>query len=1442
LPVINANSPACYKASGNKFVIIVLNDGHASLFRYTMDGTHPRAVRYGVYQSRVKKFFYFFFDDVVDFWINPPLTLHLRRVVFFETLMRVVFSLKLRSFTMITGYFQLSLRNAYSRTSVKEVQHPKQAKNLKTQMVQKPVWNTAMRVNHQNSARMTHPHSHKNVVPTTVLTRSGLVSLNAARPVSTDGNLQQALKDKGVIDSGCSRHMTGNIYFLSKFKEFNREYVAFGGNPKGGKISGKGKIKTGKLDFDDVYFVKELKFNLFSILQMCDKKNSVLFTDTEYVVSSSDYKLPDENHVLFRVPRENNMYNVDLKNVVHSGDLTCLFAKATLDESNLWASNIEPFLSPNLPVLSATHYKVGKENVSAQQYVLLPLWSIGSQDPQNIDAADVADAAFDVKENHNEVYVSLSGNDKTKKHDDKAKRDAKGKSPVGSPTGVRDLRAEFEEFSTNITNRVNAASAPITAARSNPTNSTNSFHTASPSDTAVSPNFRIARKYSFVDPSKYPDDLDMPELEDIVYSDDEEDVGAEADLSKLETNIFVSPIPTTRVYKDHPVTQIIGNLNSAPQTRSMARMVKEKGGLNHINDEDFHTFMFAYFLSQEEPKKVYQALKDPNLPKGKRAISSKWVFRNKKDERGIAIRNKARLVAHGHTQEEGIDYDEVFTPVARIEAIQLFLAYASFMGFMVYQMDVKSAFLNETIKEEVYVCQPSGFKDPDYPDKVYKAVKALYGLHQAPRAWYETLANYLLENGFQRGKINQTLFIKKKKGDILLVQVYVDDIIFRSTNKELCKAFEKLMKDKFQMCSIGELTFFLGLQVKQKDDGIFIKKPLLKDPDGEDVDVYIYRSMIGSLMHLTSSRPDIMFAICACARFQVTLKVSHLHVVKRIYSDYARASLDRKSTTKGCQFLGCRLISWQYKKQTVVATSSTEAEYVAIASCCAQSDASAGFDQIVDFVNAHAVQYALVVNPTIYVSCIKQFWASATLKKVNDMVQLHVLIDRKKVVVTEDVIRQVLRLDDADRVECFPNEEIFTELARMGYEKPPPKLTFYKAFLFMDDLTSHNTKYTSLALTQKVFTNMRRVGKGFLGVETPLFASMLVQPQDAEEEEEDGIPTAPTPPSPTNAPSPPPQDPIPTSSHAQPGRIDQDVSAATKDVNAIEPTVFNDEEVTMTMAQTLIKMKAEKAKLLDEQIVKRLHDEEVEKATAREKQKKDDLERAKVLQQQYDDKEENIDSNAVAEQIQEKHLDNIRKYQSLKRKPVSIAQARKNMIIYLRNMAGYKIEHFRGMTYDKVRPIFEREYKKVQTLFKPDKNVEEPTKKRVTEETLLQESFKKLKADEVSGSDSTQATPTNDPKEISEKDVQNMLEIFLVSKFKKKLYGLNLKDYLNQMQKMCCGSFKEKNYPLSNGVMTLMLSAQLQVEEDSDMARDLVMKIFIEANKPKSRSLDTSSK
>ncbi|KAJ9541753.1 hypothetical protein OSB04_028259 [Centaurea solstitialis] len=396
--------------------------------------------------------------------------------------------------------------------------------------------------------------------------------------------------------------------------------------------------------------------------------------------------------------------------------------------------------------------------------------------------------------------------------------------------------------------------------------------------------------------------------------------------SNLGVNLLEEPLHLTRTKKNHPPSLVIVGIQSPMITRKQSKAIT-----------DPHSGMIFVFLSQTEPKKALDAMKDPSwieamqeellqfvlqhvwdlvdLPRGHRVIGTKWIFRNKTDERGIVIKNKEILAAQGYTQEEGIDYDDVFALVARIEAIRLFLAFASYKGFKVYQMD-------------------------------------------APRAWYDTLSSYLLANQFERGVIDKTLFIKRTKTDVLLVQIYVDDIIFGSTKEEMCKEFEELMHKKFKMSYMGELTFFLGLQVKPKTDGIFINqskyvasmlqkfgmsdakpastpmethKYLTADVEGEEVDVHNYRSMIGSLI-----QKDIQISQGSTRLGLWYPNDSSFDLVAYTDSDYGGANMDRKFTSGGCQFLGVRLVSWQCKKQTIVSQSTTEAEYIAASHCCSQ--------------------------------------------------------------------------------------------------------------------------------------------------------------------------------------------------------------------------------------------------------------------------------------------------------------------------------------------------------------------------------------------------------------------------------------------------------------------------------------------------------------------------
>jgi hypothetical protein len=205
-------------------------------------------------------------------------------------------------------------------------------------------------------------------------------------------------------------------------------------------------------------------------------------------------------------------------------------------------------------------------------------------------------------------------------------------------------------------------------------------------------------------------------------------------------------------------------------------------------------------------------------------VGTKWVFRNKQNEHGVVTRNKARLVAKGYSQVNGLDFDETYAPLARLESIRILLAYATYHGFKLYQMDVKSAFLNGPIKEEVYVEQPPGFEDSEYPNHVYKLSKALYGLKQALRAWYECLRDFLVTIRFKVGKADPTLFTKTVAKDLFICQIYVDDIIFGSTNKSTCEEFSRIMIHNFEMSMMGDLKYFLGFQIKQLQEGTFISQ------------------------------------------------------------------------------------------------------------------------------------------------------------------------------------------------------------------------------------------------------------------------------------------------------------------------------------------------------------------------------------------------------------------------------------------------------------------------------------------------------------------------------------------------------------------------------------------------------------------------------------------
>nr|GEU63285.1 retrovirus-related Pol polyprotein from transposon TNT 1-94 [Tanacetum cinerariifolium] len=583
--------------------------------------------------------------------------------------------------------------------------------------------------------------------------------------------------------------------------------------------------------------------------------------------------------------------------------------------------------------------------------------------------------------------------------------------------------------------------------------------------------------------------------------------GASAQTSStVSPHIIVQPnhqIPqhNSKWTKDHPLDNIIGQLSRPVSTRLQ------------LHEQATFCYYDA-FLTSMEPKTYKDALTQscwieemqeelnefgrlevwelvPRLDKVM-VITLKWIYKVKLDELGGILKNKARLVARSYRQEEGIDFEESFAPVSILEAIRIFLAYAAHKNMVVYYMDVKTAFLNGNLREEVYVSQPDGFVDQDNPNHVYKLKKALYGLKQAPRAWYDMLSSFLISQDFSKGSVDPTLFIRKNRNDLLLVQIYVDDIIFVASAPELCDLFAKIMCLKFKMSMMGKISFFLGLHISQSPRGIFInqskyaleslkkygfescdlvdtpmveKSKLDEDKEGKAVDLSHYRGMIGTLLYLIASRPDIEFAICMCAWYQARPTEKHLHAVKRIFR-YLRGTVNQglwylkdslvaltafadvdhagcqdtcRRTSGSLQFLRERLISWSSKRRKSAAISSTKDEYISLSGCCAQilwmrsqlTDYGLGFNKIpmtmdmtidqqvaldealestlqlaYDVLRLTPFYKAFLVTTDVPEIYMQEFWATATVHHHS----IRFKMDNKKHIVNLEYFREMFHI------------------------------------------------------------------------------------------------------------------------------------------------------------------------------------------------------------------------------------------------------------------------------------------------------------------------------------------------------------------------------------------------------------------------------------------------
>ncbi|KAL4573803.1 hypothetical protein LXL04_020621 [Taraxacum kok-saghyz] len=797
------------------------------------------------------------------------------------------------------------------------------------------------------------------------------------------------------------QHMTGSKALLSDFVKQDGPAVTYGDNSKG-KTKGFGTIKCKSVEFKNVSYVKGLQHNLISISQICDADYEVHFNKREgKIINKSAEPVLTAN-------RKNDIYVLEM----FSADDAlrhCFFTRSQPHLNWLWHKKLSHINFKALSNLSGNQLVRGIPKMKVQREKLCSACVQGKQTKASFKSR----SCFSIADPFHLLHVDLFGPVPIKSRsgrrftlvivDDVSQNFSAVRTPQQNGVAERRNRTLIEAGCTMLVEAGLPLSIWAEAVNTACYTQNRSIIVKRHGKTAYemlkgrSPDVSYFHVFGCVcyilnqrDPrSKFEPKAD----EGIFLGYSSESKAYRVFNSKSQSieelahvKIDDDSYPSSRI--DHPA-HVLHELTLCPSDEPSEDLLEPiVPDITPSADEPLPVTAEAFIDDQNndavqnneavpndeaeamQHAEWIQAMQDELLefkrhniwtlvprPNGKTIIGTRWVYRNKEDKDGIIIRNKARLVAQGFTQIQDLDYGETFAPVARIEAIRLFLAYASFKGVKVYQMDVKTAFLYGNLEEEVFLKQPPGFESSEFPDHVYRLDKAVYGLKQAPRAWYDTLASYLLSNGYSRGAIDKMLFTKKSNSHLILVQIYVDDIIFGSTNEHLSQEFADIIKYVAEILKKYSFT-----DCKVAHTPMSTSNKVSADPIGTSVNPSNYRGMIGSLLYLTASRPDIMFATSMCARYQADPKESHLAALKRIFrylkgtpalriwyphdspfdligytdADHAGCPIDRKSTSGGCLFLGHRLIRWYSKKQVSVAISSTEAEYIATGRCCAQ--------------------------------------------------------------------------------------------------------------------------------------------------------------------------------------------------------------------------------------------------------------------------------------------------------------------------------------------------------------------------------------------------------------------------------------------------------------------------------------------------------------------------